>query len=99
VDVNSNYPPEAEFKPRMGGMTKDDVLKANPDVIIVLLTDWAQATYDGLKNGSEPWMQGLKAVKEGRVYAVDYDAVGRPGPAMGEGAMLIAKTLHPEIFA
>ncbi len=80
-------------------MTKDDVLKANPDVIIVPLTDWTQATYDSLKNGREPWMQWLKAVKEGRVYAVDYDAVGWPGPRMSEGAMLIAKVLHREMFA
>jgi iron complex transport system substrate-binding protein len=80
-------------------MTKEEVLGANPDIIIVPLTDWTQATYDSLKNGSEPWMRGLKAVKEGRVYAVDYDAVGRPGPRMSEGAMQIAKVLHPELFA
>jgi hypothetical protein len=79
-------------------MTKDEVLAADPDIIIVPLTDWTQATYDGLRNGSEPWMQGLKAVKQGRVYAVDYDAVGRPGPALGEGAMQMAKALHPEMF-
>jgi iron complex transport system substrate-binding protein len=79
-------------------MKMDEVLAADPDVIIVPLTDWTQATYDGLKNGSEPWMQGLRAVKQGRVYAVDYDAVGRPGPALGEGAMQMAKALHPEMF-
>jgi iron complex transport system substrate-binding protein len=80
-------------------MAKDDVLTANPDIIIVPLTDWTQATYDSLKNGREPWMQGLKAIKEGKVYAVGYDAIGRPGPRMSEGAMLIAKVLHPELFA
>jgi iron complex transport system substrate-binding protein len=80
-------------------MTKEEVLEADPDMIIVPLTDWTQATYDSLKNGSEPWMRGLKAVQNGRVYAVDYDAVGRPGPRMGEGAMLIVGVLHPELFA
>ena len=79
-------------------MTQEEVLEADPDIIIVPLTDWTRATYDGLRNSREPWMRGLKAVKAGRVCAVDYDAVGRPGPRMGEGAMLIAKVLHPEMF-
>ncbi len=68
-------------------------------MIIVPLTDWTMATFDSLRNGTGPWMQNLAAVKNGKVYSVDYDLVGRPGPRLGSAATAMAETIHPELYA
>lgn len=42
----------------------------------------------------------LPAVKNGRVYAVDANSYfARPGPRVVEGAELLARLIHPELFA
>jgi iron complex transport system substrate-binding protein len=80
-------------------MTPAEIVMANPDIVIVPLTDWTLATFDSLKYGREPWMQNLTAVKAGRVYPVGYDVVGRPGPRIGYAAALMARAIHPELFS
>ncbi len=79
-------------------MTHAEILMADPDVIIVPLTDWTLATFDSLKYGKERWMQNLTAVKTGRVYPVGYDVVGRPGPRVGYAATIMARAMHPGLF-
>ena len=68
-------------------------------MIIVPLTGWTVATFDSLRNGTGPWMQDLTAVKNGKVYSVDYDLAGRPGPRMGAAARMMAETIHPGLYA
>ncbi|MGA9140693.1 MAG: ABC transporter substrate-binding protein [Methanocella sp.] len=80
-------------------MTPSEIAMANPDMIIVPLTDWTLATFNSLRNGTEPWMQNLTAVKNGKVYSVDYDLVGRPGPRLGPAVTAMAETIHPELYA
>lgn len=80
-------------------MTPSEIVMANPDMIIVPLTDWTMVTFDSLRNGKEPWMQNLTAIKNGKVYSVDYDLVGRPGPRIGSAALAMAETIHPEMYA
>src|SRR5215213_3516731 len=42
----------------------------------------------------------LPAVRDGRVYAVDANSYfARPGPRVVEGAELLARLIHPELFA
>jgi iron complex transport system substrate-binding protein len=42
----------------------------------------------------------LPAVSNGRVYAVDANSYfARPGPRVVEGAQLLARLIHPELFA
>jgi iron complex transport system substrate-binding protein len=42
----------------------------------------------------------LPAVRNGRVYAVDANSYfARPGPRVVEGAELLARLIHPELFA
>ncbi|OPY30038.1 MAG: Cobalamin-binding protein precursor [Methanocella sp. PtaU1.Bin125] len=80
-------------------MTPSEIAAADPDMIIVPLTGWTVTTFDSLRNGKEPWMQDLAAVKNGKVYSVDYDLAGRPGPRMGAAARMMAETIHPELYA
>jgi iron complex transport system substrate-binding protein len=79
-------------------MTPDQIAQANPDIIIVPLTYWTLDTFEGLQYAREPWMQNLTAVRTGRVCAVGYDVVGRPGPRIGSAAEIMARTIHPELF-
>jgi iron complex transport system substrate-binding protein len=41
----------------------------------------------------------LPAVKEKKVYVIEADTVLRLGPRLPDGAMMVAKLLHPQIFA
>jgi iron complex transport system substrate-binding protein len=79
-------------------MTPAQIEQANPDIIIVPLTDWTIDTFEGLKYGREPWMQNLTAVRTGNVYAIGYDVAGRPGPRIGYAAREMARIIHPELF-
>ncbi|RPJ36506.1 MAG: ABC transporter substrate-binding protein [Planctomycetaceae bacterium] len=79
-------------------MNRTEIVKANPDIIIVPMTDWTMATFDSLKYGREPWVQNLTAVKTGRVYPVGYDVVGRPGPRIGYAVTIMTRAIHPELF-
>ncbi len=40
----------------------------------------------------------IPAVKEGRIYVIDADAVSRLGPRLARGAEMLARILHPESF-
>lgn len=81
-------------------MSKEALLKADPDIIIMPVDAYMQSTgaFDNLKNGTEPWMQQLSAVKNGRVYAIESDPVYRPGPRVVIAAEQVAKAIHPELF-
>ena len=41
----------------------------------------------------------LPAVKDKKVYVIEADTVLRLGPRLPDGAMMVAKLLHPQIFA
>jgi iron complex transport system substrate-binding protein len=41
----------------------------------------------------------LPAVKDKKVYVIEADTVLRLGPRLPDGAMKVAKLLHPELFA
>jgi iron complex transport system substrate-binding protein len=41
----------------------------------------------------------LPAVKDKKVYVIEADTVLRLGPRLPEGAMSVAKLLHPELFS
>ena len=40
----------------------------------------------------------LPAVKDKKVYVIEADTVLRLGPRLPDGAMAVAKLLHPELF-
>ncbi len=71
------------------------IVSTNPDVIIS--TNDAHGAVGDLK-AKEGWKE-LKAVKAGRVYFLNGDLVYRPGPRLVDGLEVIARLLHPELFA
>jgi iron complex transport system substrate-binding protein len=69
-------------------ITFEDLLRRDPDVI--LATPDARARYL-----ADPRWRTLRAVREGRLFAVDTTLVLRPGPRLGEAALSFARLLHP----
>jgi iron complex transport system substrate-binding protein len=68
----------------------EDIIRRNPSVIL------AGAT--GKKSLMEsPLWQSVHAVREGRVFVVDTNLIGRPSVRAGEAAASIARLLHPGI--
>ena len=68
----------------------EDIIRRNPSVIL------AGAT--GQKSLMEsPLWQSVRAVREGRVFVVDTNLIGRPSVRAGEAAASIARLLHPGI--
>jgi iron complex transport system substrate-binding protein len=79
----------------------EDVLHWKPEVLIVMPCgfDLEKAVDESRLLTAYPGWDGLPAVREGRVYAVDANSYfARPGPRVVEGTELLAHLLHPELF-
>jgi len=79
-----------------GKLSKEDLLAAHPDVILDFVHG-ADSRFAG--NPTEAWreMPELKAVRAGRVYAVNEDYVPHASQRMVQTAQLFARLIHPEI--
>jgi iron complex transport system substrate-binding protein len=78
-----------------GKLSKEDLLAANPDVIL----DFVHGEVGHLSgNPAEAWreMPELKAVRGGRVYPVNEDYVPHASQRMVQTAELFARLIHPE---
>ncbi len=71
-------------------ITFEDLLRRDPDV--VLASPDSRARYL-----ADPRWRSLRAVREGRLLAVDTMLVLRPGPRLGEAARSFALLLHPGV--
>jgi ABC-type Fe3+-hydroxamate transport system substrate-binding protein len=68
----------------------EDIVKRDPRIIL--------AGVSGEKAlARNPLWQGVRAVREGRVFVIDTNLVGRPSVRAGEAAASIARLLHPGI--
>ena len=74
-------------------LTLDAIVEADPEVIILAHSGTSP---EAVK--ARPGWQGISAVKNDRVYAVDPDIVNRPGPRLVDGLETLAKLLHPDLF-
>jgi iron complex transport system substrate-binding protein len=69
-------------------VTFEDLLRRDPDVVL--------ASPDSrVRYLADPRWRALRAVREGRLLAVDTMLVLRPGPRLGEAARSFALLLHP----
>jgi cobalamin transport system substrate-binding protein len=80
-------------------MSKEAIIDADPDIIIMPVDAYSQADFEKLRNGTDDWMRQLSAVKNGKVYAVASDPIFRPGPRVVDAARAMAKIIHPELFS
>jgi iron complex transport system substrate-binding protein len=73
------------------------IVREDPDYIVIPV-DGNMATvydYNYFRNGTDNWMKGLKAVKNGNVIMVEGNLFTRPGPRIPDAALAIAKALYP----
>src|SRR5690606_5190360 len=69
------------------------IILADPEIILL-----GSATHGGTDIESvrrRPGWSALRAVAEGRVYALDDDLVSRPGPRIAEGVETLASRILP----
>jgi iron complex transport system substrate-binding protein len=69
-------------------ITFEDLLRRDPDVIF-------SSPESRTRYLADPRWRALRAVREGRLLAVDTNIVLRPGPRLGEAARSFALLLHP----
>ncbi len=48
-------------------MSKEAIIKADPDIIVMPVDQYSQADFENLRNGTDDWMKQLSAVKNGKV--------------------------------
>jgi iron complex transport system substrate-binding protein len=78
------------------------LIEADPDVIVLLPCGFkiAQTIRDLNLLTENPAWANLRAVKQGRVYAIDgHHFFNRPGPRLVESAEIVAEILHPDRFS
>ena len=75
------------------------LIAANPEVIIAGsgMGEGADLPYQFAL--TEPRLAGVDARINNRVYEVNTDLVGRPGPRIVDGLEQLARMIHPEIFS
>jgi iron complex transport system substrate-binding protein len=80
-------------------VTLDDVAAADPDFVVLMPCgfDAERAIAESHALAADPVWAELRAVREGRAYAVDGNAYfSRPGPRVVDGIELLASILHPD---
>lgn len=77
-------------------LAEEEVVPLNPDVIIVTYGDFVDNPEENVY--SRKGWEGIKAVKEKKVYSVDSDSVSRPGPRLADGLEEFAKAIYPDAF-
>lgn len=82
----------------------DDVVAYAPEVLVIMpcgfnLQQTMKQIWGVFGYKKSPFFD-LPAVRNGRVYAVDANSYfARPGPRVVEGAELLARLIHPELFS
>lgn len=82
-------------------MTPEEVRKFDPDVIVLMPCGYpiSRTTKElfSLAEGTKQFWRSLRAVKTGRLFAVDAGAYfSKPGPRTITGLEILAKIIHPE---
>ena len=81
----------------------DEIVAFAPEVLVIMpcgfnLQQTMKQIWSVFGYKSSPFFD-LPAVKNGRVYAVDANSYfARPGPRVVEGAELLARLIHPDLF-
>ena len=86
----------APAKGGYGKLSKEDLLAANPDIILDFIHG-AKSRFAGDPMDAWKEMPELKAVKAGRVHGVNEDFVPHASQRIVQTAELFARLIHPEV--
>lgn len=74
----------------------EEVVRQDPQVIVVPAS--LKTSYEELKAKRRRGWEGITAVEQGRVYAIDDAVISRPGPRLVEGLEQLARWFYPDRF-
>ena len=80
-------------------LTFADVATADPDIVVLMPCgfDAERAVAESRRLAADPAWEQLRAVRDGRIFAVDGNAYfSRPGPRVVDGVELLASLFHPD---
>jgi iron complex transport system substrate-binding protein len=77
---------------------RERIIKDDPDVVLILARSPSGFAAGRDRFARMPGMDGIKAVKAGRIYELDENAASRFGPRLVEVLARMAELLHPEQF-
>ncbi len=80
--------------PRVGW---EEILRLQPEVVVISSMAGGQ-TPEALLSEWRRWPQ-LRAVRDGRIHVEEADLFNRPTPRLVSGLELLARRIHPELFA
>lgn len=77
--------------------TAEAVMEGNPEVV---LAAWCGAgdRVPLTKVAGRPGWEGMRAVRDGRVFCIADELLNTPAPTLVEGLRAMAAALHPEVF-
>lgn len=79
--------------------TTELILARRPDVILELRADPLDAARRANEIAAWNALSSLPAVRASRVYFLDQQKTVVPGPRIAEAVELVARTIHPDVFA
>jgi iron complex transport system substrate-binding protein len=77
---------------------RERIIKDDPDVFFILAGSGADFTSGRDRLSRMPGMDGVTAIKAGRIYELDENAASRFGPRLVDVLVRMAALLHPERF-
>jgi iron complex transport system substrate-binding protein len=75
----------------------NEIVGWNPDIIILSWCGFGMKANVNEVKMREGW-QYINAIKNDKVFVMDDSLLNRPGPRLADGALLLARTIHPELF-
>jgi iron complex transport system substrate-binding protein len=97
VDIAGGHDVLGEFGARSERVSVERIVEVAPEVVILgpCGFDLDRAAEDGHALWKLPWFRNLPAARNGRVYAVDANAMfSRPAPRVVNGAATLLRILH-----
>lgn len=80
-------------QPAWAQVSEEQVIALNPDYIITTTGYWGEGPLPEEEIASRPGWEGISAVVNGRVFAVDSNVFSRPGPRLVEAAQMLQQLL------
>jgi iron complex transport system substrate-binding protein len=80
-------------------VTWEEIQRADPDVLLLASCGFGveRTLREAASLTGKPEWEGLRAVREGRVYVADANTYfSRPGPRIVDSLEMLADMLHPE---
>ncbi len=75
----------------------EEVVRRQPDIVVLGVAGADARTIARLETA--PGWREVRAVRAGRVVAVDTDLFNRPGPGLARAVVQLAAILHPDLFS